>query len=109
MLLAQRVLVPDASQDVQNERIRRVDIATGATTTLAGSGIRGFKDADVGTDAQFYGPRGVAIDPSGAFALVAVRACPPYILRVAPFPPQRRNRLAHTPNSTHRRPLKWCS
>jgi len=51
-------------------RIRRVEIATGATTTLAGSGTSGFLDG-AGGSARFNAPRGVAIDPSGTFALVA--------------------------------------
>ena len=62
----------DASQDAGNHRIRRVGIATGATTTLAGSGSAGFGNG-AGAIAQFYHPRGVAIDPSGGYALVAVR------------------------------------
>ena len=62
----------DASQDQNNQRIRRVDIATGATTTLAGSGSAGFRDG-AGGSAQFNYPRGVAIEPSGGYALVAVR------------------------------------
>ena len=62
----------DASQDYYNHRIRRVDIATGATTTLAGSGTRGFLDG-AGGSAQFNFPWGIAIDPSGTFALVGVR------------------------------------
>ena len=65
----------DASQD-GSHRIRLVDIATGATTTLAGSGSRGFGNG-AGGSAQFQYPRGVAIDPSGTFALVAVRRPPP--------------------------------
>ena len=67
----------DASQDASNNRIRRVDIATGATTTLAGSGNQGFLDG-AGADARFKYPQGVTIDPSGTFALVAVRRPPPY-------------------------------
>ena len=98
LLLAQRVLVPDASQDGTNHRIRRVNITTGATTTLAG-GDYGFKDADVGTNAQFESPFGIAIAPSGAFALVGVRVRPPCTPRVVAFPPQRRTRLAHTPQA----------
>ena len=62
------------SQDRSNNRIRRVDIATGATTTLAGSGVGGFKDDAVGTNAQFREAVDIKIDPSGTFALVAVRA-----------------------------------
>ena len=83
----------DASQDYRNQRIRRVDIATGATTTLAGSGTGGFRDG-AGGSARFSGPIGIAIDPSGTFALVAVRRPPPY-----PRIPQSRRRhntrLAH--------------
>ena len=43
------------------------------TTTLAGSGSIGFLDG-AGDSAQFKHPRSVAIDPSGGYALVAVRA-----------------------------------
>ena len=66
------VLSHDASQDYSNHRIRRVDIATGSTGTLAGSGTRGFLDG-AGYYARFQYPRGIAIEPSGAYALVAVR------------------------------------
>ena len=59
---------------------------TGATSILAGSsspgdgpGTRtgGYNDDNVGTNVKFYMPWSVAIAPSGAFALIAVRACPP--------------------------------
>ena len=50
---------------------------TEVVTTLAGSGSRGF-DNGAGGNATFYNSAGVAIDPSGAFALVAVRRPPPY-------------------------------
>ena len=66
----------DASQDEWNHRIRRVNISTGATTTLAGSGSAGSLNG-AGASAQFNHPWGVAIDPSGTFALVAVRRPPP--------------------------------
>ena len=62
----------DASQDRRNHRIRLGDIATGATTTLAGSGTPGFLDG-AGGSARFHYPAGVAIDPSGGYALVGVR------------------------------------
>ena len=65
------MLSHDASQDRGNHRIRRVDIATGATTTLAGSGSGGFRDG-AGGSTWFNGPIGVAIEPSGGYALVAV-------------------------------------
>ena len=61
----------DASQDLSNHRVRRVDLATGATTTLAGSGAAGFRDGDRAS-ARFNSPNDVAIDPSGTFALVTV-------------------------------------
>ena len=81
----------------------------GTTTTLAGSGTQGFLDGD-GTSAQFYRPYGVAIDPSGAFALAAVRAWP----RTAPGPSRRAlSQTAHPPRARPRhtplRPLKRCS
>ena len=70
----------DESQDTNNHCIRRVDLANGATTTLAGDGVRGFADtvpgATNGAFARFAVPRLVVIDPSGTYALVAVRAWP---------------------------------
>ena len=104
---SQCVFSYDASQDHNNQRIRRVDIATGATTTLAGTSYDinygffddvgsgstdGFLD-DVGSSAQFSNPLCVAIDPNGTFALVAVRRPPPH----PRMPPSRRRhtRLAH--------------
>ena len=45
---------------------------TGVTTTVAGSGSGGFSNG-VGAAARFNSPYGVAVDPSGSFALVAVR------------------------------------
>ena len=61
-------------------------LLTGATTTLAGSGTQGFLNG-AGGSARFNGPHGVAIDPSGTFALVVVCAfglhsTPPH---VAPY------------------------
>eukprot|EP00964_Phaeocystis_antarctica_P023767 scaffold13289_cov59-Phaeocystis_antarctica.AAC.2 len=100
-LLAQRVLAPDASQDHGNHRIRRVDISTGATTTLAGSGVAGFNDDDVGTNAQFKDPIGVAIAPNGDFVLVTVRAWPPASRASWPPPSPR----SGTPAS-HTRPTR---
>ena len=61
-----------SSQGYIDQRIRRVDIATGATTTLAGTGSAGFLDG-AGAIARFQYPRGIAIEPSGGYALVAVR------------------------------------
>ena len=48
----------------RNHRIRRVDLATGEVSTLAGSGSAGYRD-DTGTSAQFNGPTDVAPDGRG--------------------------------------------
>jgi glucose/arabinose dehydrogenase len=50
--------------DFGNERLRLVDVATGTTTTLAGSGAVGFLDGTLAT-AQFSAPQGIAIDAAG--------------------------------------------
>ena len=69
---------------------RFLQLKIGETTTLAGSS-KGFNDG-VGTSAQFSYPIGIAIDPEGAYALVAVRAWPAHPL-VAPC----RRRRIHLP------------
>jgi DNA-binding beta-propeller fold protein YncE len=56
--------------DGGNNRIRRVSIATGSVTTLAGGSVQGYADG-VGTQASFDNPSGVSISPDGTFALVA--------------------------------------
>jgi len=48
--------------DQINHRIRRVEVATGEVTTVAGSGIRGSADG-VGDAAELYRPVGIAISP----------------------------------------------
>ena len=88
----------DASQDTGNHRIRRVELANGATTTLAGSTAGNIDD--VGTDARFNSPRGVAIAPSGTYALVSVRASPAHA-RLARFPPTAHRAVPPLP---HRAP-----
>ena len=60
---------PDASQDSENNQIRKIIIASGLTTRFAGDAL-GSGDDDL------RGPVGVAIAPDGTFALVAVRAWP---------------------------------
>ena len=64
-----------ACQDWDNHRIRKIDLKSGETTTLAGTGIQGFNDG-VSTSAQFSKPMGIAIDPKGNFALVGVCLSP---------------------------------
>ncbi|EOD28686.1 hypothetical protein EMIHUDRAFT_49339, partial [Emiliania huxleyi CCMP1516] len=56
--------------DVDNHKIRRVEVATGAVTTLAGSGTVGSADG-VGDAAEFDSPYGVAISPDGGAVFVA--------------------------------------
>ena len=63
---------PDANfalvADRNNDRVRRLNIATGTVTMLAGS-TRGYADA-TGTSAMFFMPEAIAISPDGTFALV---------------------------------------
>ncbi|HWG38543.1 MAG TPA: hypothetical protein VN690_12575 [Terriglobales bacterium] len=64
------VISPDRSTlyvaDTNNEQIRKIDIATGTVTTIAGQhGV--FRTTDgTGTAATFCQPTGLAIDPAGA-------------------------------------------
>jgi trimeric autotransporter adhesin len=52
--------------DDGNNRIRKVTIATGVITTVAGNGTAGFSgDAGVPTSAELHGPTSVAIDSTG--------------------------------------------
>jgi DNA-binding beta-propeller fold protein YncE len=54
-----------------NHVVRRVEISTGAVTTLVGmKGMPGSVDG-FGSSASFYIPSGIAISPDGFFALVA--------------------------------------
>lgn len=52
--------------DVDNERIRKVDLA-GVITTIAGTGTAGYNGDNIpATDAQLYEPIGVAVDNTGS-------------------------------------------
>lgn len=52
--------------DYLNDRIRRVDYATGVITTVAGNGTEGYGgDGGLATDAALYCPQGIALDAAG--------------------------------------------
>ena len=52
--------------DLDNRRVRAVDLATGVVTTLAGNGTKGVpEDAAVAAEAPLVDPRAVAADGSG--------------------------------------------
>ena len=52
--------------DTGNNRIRRVDAATGIITTVAGNGVGGYSgDGGPATSASLNQPNGVAVDSSG--------------------------------------------
>jgi sugar lactone lactonase YvrE len=52
--------------DVENQRLRQVDGATGIITTIAGTGVAGFSgDGSPATSARLYMPGAVTLDPPG--------------------------------------------
>ncbi len=52
--------------DYYNQRIRKITVATGIITTIAGNGSAGFSgDGLQATTAQLYYPTGVAVDAAG--------------------------------------------
>ncbi len=55
--------------DYYNQRIRKVTVATGIITTIAGSSTSGSYSGDNGqaTSAGLYYPTGLALDVSGIF------------------------------------------
>ncbi len=55
--------------DTGNNRIRKVDVTTGATTLVAGSGL-GFRDG-TGASAHFNAPQGLALDARNTYLYVA--------------------------------------
>lgn len=56
--------------DTANERIRKVNIATGKTSLIAGSGVTGFADG-IGNKAKFSRPYGLTINKAGTKLYVA--------------------------------------
>jgi DNA-binding beta-propeller fold protein YncE len=65
---------PDGSTiavaDTDNQRVRLINVATGAVTTIAGSGSGTFADG-TGSAASFYQPFGVAYSADGSTIAVA--------------------------------------
>jgi sugar lactone lactonase YvrE len=58
--------------DVLNNRIRRIDLATGTITTCAGSAAGGFAgDGGPATAAELKVPYGVAVDPGNQYLYIA--------------------------------------
>jgi len=52
--------------DTSNQRIRRVDVATGVITTVAGTGVKNFSgDGGLATSATLADPLGVYVDGAG--------------------------------------------
>ncbi|EOD29066.1 hypothetical protein EMIHUDRAFT_365941, partial [Emiliania huxleyi CCMP1516] len=72
--------------DQCNDKIRRVEVATGEVTTVAGSGTRGSADG-VGDAAEFEGPAGIASSPDGSTLLVASDDGLRQVCVAAPPPP----------------------
>lgn len=52
--------------DLTNHRIRKITVATGVISTVAGNGVAGFSgDGAAATSAQLNAPFGVAVDAAG--------------------------------------------
>ena len=84
--------------DTNNHLIREIVIATGAVTTLAGSGSQGFADG-TGTAASFYHPTGVVASPDQRRRVVYVADHNNHRIReVHIFPPSLSP--GHTPTTT---------
>jgi sugar lactone lactonase YvrE len=62
-------LSPPFNGQTGNNLIRRIDISTGAVSTLAGRSITGAQDG-IGTLATFNHARGIALSPDGSYALI---------------------------------------
>ncbi len=68
------ILGPDGALyfcDLDNQRIRRLDLTTGRTTTIAGTGQRGYSgDGGPATDAALNMPHEIQFDTSGHLFIV---------------------------------------
>jgi DNA-binding beta-propeller fold protein YncE len=68
------VIGPDGALyfcDLDNQRIRRLDLATGSTTTIAGSGERGYHgDGGPATEAALNMPHEIQFDATGNLYIV---------------------------------------
>ncbi|QDS96289.1 NHL repeat protein [Roseimaritima multifibrata] len=57
--------------DINNRRIRQIDLASGAVKTVAGNGKRGVpQDGQLATEQPFVDPRAAAFAPDGSWYLV---------------------------------------
>ncbi|MBI2832519.1 MAG: Ig-like domain repeat protein [Chloroflexi bacterium] len=58
--------------DRDNQRVRRVDAATGIITTVAGTGTGGYNEDNItATGAQLFNPYGVVADSGGNYLFIA--------------------------------------
>jgi sugar lactone lactonase YvrE len=57
--------------DSSNHKIRKIDMSTGAVSTISGTGTSGFTDGTNGAGSAFNGPQGVAVTNDGNYLYVA--------------------------------------
>ena len=57
--------------DTLTGTIRNMNLATGSVTTIAGTGVRGFLDAENPLEAQFFGIEGIDLSPNEDFLYIA--------------------------------------